>query len=136
MAVIVGQWQKLQERQFRWILCQFLEKLGWGNTNSPELLLLNFLSLITAISWPPPVYFTTFFNILYRVAPFFTAYYFWVDKYIAPTAVQCVYIALATILHKWWWLANHFQHLTQHARSFTQISNMQRLIMRANIISM
>jgi len=36
--------------------CQILVKHGEGNTNSPELLLLKFLSLAyhQVISWPPP----------------------------------------------------------------------------------
>ena len=56
----IGWWQKVW-----WILCWFLVKLGWGNTNWPELLLLKFLPstyTITAISWPPLRFHNFFHN--------------------------------------------------------------------------
>ena len=55
-------------------------KLGGGNTNSFELSLLNFLPLIKAISWPPPL-----------IAHLFSPWLFWrLHHFLQLIAVFCL----------------------------------------------
>ena len=60
-----------------WILCRFLVKLGWGNTDSPIIKI--FVSDLPSQPFlGRHLYFTTFFilAILHRATPFFTAWLF------------------------------------------------------------
>jgi len=62
-----------KQYQFRWVLCWFLVKLGWGKINSAEFLLSEFLLSAYAITvtLAAPFYFTISSHQLFWTEPHF-----------------------------------------------------------------